>query len=265
MRQDVDAERRIALRARRGPREVLEHLGHHDDRRHAGALTDDRVVDTPRRARPSRPEADDRRVETMRERGNLRALLLGAADTGLGIEDHDVPHAEPLASEPLDLVRCLPPGTPGVVDADAEHAAGKAGDARRERSGLGRTERDGGADLDGAHGRQVPRSTRRRQASSAAPRRTKTTVVRGGGSGSASVCAANGSGPITGSASRASNATADPSRASDVHASGNVSSYKRSAMVRSNATTPSRSSSTFVLANSSIGQPLFQQGKGYAR
>src|SRR5262249_47054915 len=265
MGQDVNAERRVALRARRGPREVLEYLRHHDDRRHAGALTDDRVVDTPRRARPSRSETDDRRVDAMREGGHLRALLLGPADAGLGIEDHDVPHAELRASEALDLVRRLPPGTPGVIDADAQHAASEGGDARRERSGLGRAERNGRADLDGAHGRQVPRSTRRRQASSAAPRRTNTTVVRGGGSGSASVCAPSGSGPITGSASRASNATADPSRASDVQASGSVSSYRRSAMVRSSATTPSRSSSTFVLANSSIGQPLFQQGQAYAR
>ena len=91
MRSVVDA-----AGARRGARQVGEHLGDHDHRGDAGAFTLDRVVDTPRRARPSSAEADDGRVDGAHEAGDLAALLVGRADAHAGIEEHDVAHAPAL-------------------------------------------------------------------------------------------------------------------------------------------------------------------------
>jgi len=70
----------MALRRRGGVGEIVEDTGHDDDGGDARLLTDDRVVDTPRRARPSSAEADDRGVDPLRELDHLGALLFGPPD-----------------------------------------------------------------------------------------------------------------------------------------------------------------------------------------
>src|SRR5262249_20650015 len=163
------------------------------------------------------------------------------------IEDHDVTHAELGAGQPLDLVRRLPPRPPRPIDADAEHLAGERGYTRSERLGLGWSEGDGRGNVDGAHACQVPRSTWRSQASGPRPGLAECGVGGGGGAGSVPASAPAGSGPTIGCAACASSATGAASRARDLRASDGARAWRRSAMVRSNAATSSRSSSTFVL------------------
>src|SRR5207253_11283124 len=103
-----------------GAAEVLEDRRHDDRRRDARAFTHDRVVDTPRRARPSRAEADDGGVDPAREIGDLPALRLRRADPGVGIEEHDVANAESLAREAGELVGVVLERAPGAIDADPE-------------------------------------------------------------------------------------------------------------------------------------------------
>ena len=76
MRQHERAHPGVSVRTGGGVGEILEHRRHHHGGRDAFTLADQRVVDTPRRARPSRSEADDRRVDAMREGSHLRTLLL---------------------------------------------------------------------------------------------------------------------------------------------------------------------------------------------
>src|SRR5262249_50895934 len=116
------------------------------------AFTHDRVVDTPRRARPSRAEADHGRVDGAREVGDLPALGLGGPDPGLGIEEDDVADAEALARETGELVGVLLEGAPGVVDPEAEPPAAQRRQAAGQRPGLARTERHRGEDRDRLHG-----------------------------------------------------------------------------------------------------------------
>src|SRR5262249_53264800 len=119
------------------------------------------VVDTPRRARPSRAEADDGGVHAPREFGDLAALGLGRSDARLGVEDDDVADAEPLAGEPGELVGVLVERPPRAIDADAEDLVAERGEARRQWLRVRRAERDGRKYLKGAHAPSCREGARR--------------------------------------------------------------------------------------------------------
>src|SRR5215472_18998581 len=67
MWQDECPELRVAPRPRRCCREVGKHLGHDHGSRDSLVLADYGVVDTPRRARPSGAETDDRGIHGTRK------------------------------------------------------------------------------------------------------------------------------------------------------------------------------------------------------
>jgi len=95
----------VATRPRRGLRQIGEHLRDNDHGWHAGAFALDRVVDTPRRARPSGAEADDRRIHCADEPGHLAAFLIGGADAHARIEEDDVAHAPARSCQRGNVVR----------------------------------------------------------------------------------------------------------------------------------------------------------------
>ena len=115
-------------------------------------LTDDRVVDTPRRARPSSTEADDRRVDAGARTRGPSALVLGRADARLRIEEDDVGDAEALVRASCAISSRTPAKRPPcLIDADAEARAAERGTARLGHAGRRRTHRDGRENVDRRH------------------------------------------------------------------------------------------------------------------
>ena len=92
MRYDQGAHALQAACPRRGGGQVGEHLGDDDHGWNAAPLTLDRVVDTPRRARPSCAEADDGRIDGAHEARHLLPLLVGGSDANPRVEEHDIAH-----------------------------------------------------------------------------------------------------------------------------------------------------------------------------
>lgn len=92
--QDEGAQRRHAARPAGDGGQVGEHLGDHEHGRHAAAFAFNRVVDTPRRTRPSSAEADDGGIDAVDEAAQLVTFLGGGADAHTWVEQHDIAHAQ---------------------------------------------------------------------------------------------------------------------------------------------------------------------------
>jgi len=125
MRQDQYAKLAHSAGTGSHAREVFEHLGDHRDGRHAGAFALNRVVDTPRRTRPSGTEANDCRVDGAHETRHLLAFFFGRADTRAGVEQHHVAYTPALRRGEPDHFREFYEGAPGPIDTQAQDAAGE--------------------------------------------------------------------------------------------------------------------------------------------
>jgi hypothetical protein len=101
VRQHQHAQLGHAAGAGRNAREVGKHLGHHDNRWDAGALALDRVVDTPRRTRPSGTESNDGGIDRAHEAGHLATFFLGGTDTHARVEADHVAHRPALLRRPV--------------------------------------------------------------------------------------------------------------------------------------------------------------------